>query len=201
MNKTLPTILLCLALPLGAAAASNLIPNGTFDHASGPFTGWQTDYAWTKNKHYVENAARVSVKPSEAGKAGVAQISAAGGGGTKIESIPIAFELGYKYTCEIDVKGGPYRLYFAGYQWEPGIRPHENPKPEELRLIYKSKVAKGQTSSWTHEKFDMPGLDVTPMAMKNLKEVRYVTVYVWMMETGWVDNVTVTRVPDPATKP
>ena len=38
-------------------------------------------------------------------------------------------------------------------------------------------------------------------AMKNLKEVRYVTVYVWMMETGWVDNVTVTRVPDPSTKP
>ena len=124
MTAALRTILLaCLALPMGAAAAPSLIPNGTFDHASGPFTGWQTDYAWTKNKHYVENAARVTVKPSEAGKSGVAQLTAAGGGGTKIESIPIPFELGYKYTCEIDVKGGPYRLYFGGYQWEPGIRP------------------------------------------------------------------------------
>ena len=138
---------------------------------------------------------------SEAGRSKVAKFKPAGDAGAKMECIPIKFEEGYRYTCELEVKGGPYRIYFAGYKWKPGIRPNDNPKPEELRLIYKSKAssAKGG-SSWKKEKIELPGVKLSSTAKKHLKEVRFVTVYIWMMKEGCVDNVKVTKTKDASIK-
>ena len=111
----------------GAASplrSQDLIQNGNFDHADGDLTGWITDYEWTGNKYYIDNKSRVSVLPEEEGKTKVVKIVPAGDPGAKMECIPIPLEPGYRYTATLDVKGGPYRIYFAGYKWQPGIRPH-----------------------------------------------------------------------------
>ena len=54
------------------------------------------------------------------------KFTSAGTGGEKMESHPFPLEPGFKYICKLDVKGA-YRLYFAGYQWAPGVHPHDKP--------------------------------------------------------------------------
>lgn len=191
-------LLACLAITHGRAA-ENLVENGDFSDTKEPLKGWLTDYAWSGNKHYVGNKERVAVVASEGGKSKVAKITPAGDAGAKMECLPILFEAGYRYTCELEVKGGPYRIYFAGYKWEPGVRPHEKPELGELRLIYKSKASSGSGgSSWKKEKLELPGVELSATAKKHLKEVRFITLYVWMMKDGYVDNITVTRTKDPS---
>ena len=190
-----------LGLVAHGQATKNLLTNGSFAHPTDPLKTWTIDYEWTKNSNYVENRTRVSGKPSEAGHNTVAYLASSKDAGTKMESILIPFEMGYQYTCTLDVKGGPHRLYFAGYKWKPGIRPHEAPKPEEMRLIYKSKVAQGKSASWEKKTFSLPGMKVSPMAERNLKHVRYITVYVWMMRDGYIDDVRITRKKAPELYP
>lgn len=175
--------------PLGFA--ENLLPNGSFDHKEDALHGWITDYAWTGNQHYVGNKDRVSVSQ------GAARIKPAGDAGAKMECLPIPLERGFRYTCTLDVKGGPYRIYFAGYKWKPGVRPHENPELGELRMIYKSKAVAAKNSSRSREKLELPGVELSPQAKSHLKQVRFLTVYIWMMGEGTVDNVTVAKTPDP----
>ena len=189
---------LCLA-PL-CLKAEDLIENGTFDHVDGDLEGWVTDYEWTGNKYYVANKERVSVEPEESGKKKVVKITPAGDAGAKMECIPIPFEAGFRYKASLDVKGGPYRIYFAGYKWQPGIRPHESPEIGELRMIYKSKATSSQSGSWKREELALPGVELSPQAIAHLKHVRFVTLYVWFMKPGYVDNVTVERMPDPSIK-
>ena len=121
-------LIICLLLgPLGARS-EDLIENGSFDHADGALAGWITDYEWTGNKYYVANKDRVAVVPELSGRSQVVTITPAGDAGAKMECIPIPFEPGYRYSCELEIMGGPYRIYFAGYKWQPGIRPHEDPE-------------------------------------------------------------------------
>ena len=97
----------------------------------------------------------------------------------------------------MDVKGGPYRIYFAGYKWKPGVRPNDNPHLGDLRMIYKSKAVAGSNSSRKRVRIELPGVKLSEQAKAHLKDVRFITVYVWMMgEGGTVDNVTVTKSPD-----
>ena len=188
---------LVLTFAAGQAYAEDILKNGGFDKG---FEDWNTDYAWTGNKHYVGNKDRVSIVDRDGTRKNIAKISPAGDAGAKIESIPIKFEPGYRYTCELDVKGGPYRIYFAGYKWKPGIRPHDKPKLGELRMIYKSKASAASAGSWKKEKLELPGVKLSAQAKKHLKYVRYVTVYVWMMKGGSIDNVRVTKRKDPSVK-
>ena len=197
MVKKKKYMVLFAGLLVGAMAhgqpMKNLLTNGSFSDPTDPLKTWTIDYEWTKNSNYVGNRGRVSAKASEAGHNTVAYVASSKDAGTKRESILIPFEYGYQYTCTLDVKGGPHRLYFAGYRWAPGIRPHETPKPEEMRLIYKGKVAKGDSSGWERKQISVPGLKVSSLAAKNLKHVRYVTAYVWMMRDGYIDDVKITR--------
>ena len=80
--------LLAFVLCTPALAGDNLIANGTFDHEEGELHGWNTDYAWTGNSHYVGNKDRVKVS------GGAAVLKAAGDAGVKIESIAIPLEKG-----------------------------------------------------------------------------------------------------------
>ncbi len=194
-----PALALCLLLP-GALQAQELIENGTFDDSEDPLKGWITDYEWTGNKHYVDNKGRVAADAGGGGRSKVVKITPAGDAGAKMECIPIKFEPGFRYSASLDVQGGPYRIYFAGYKWKPGVRPHDNPELGELRLIYKSKAVAGSSSSWEREKLELPGVKLSAQALAHLKHVRYVTLYVWMMKGGSVDNVSVRKVADPSIK-
>jgi len=185
----------------GAGAAENLCFNGTFDHSPDPLEGWTTDYAWPKNKNYVDNRDRVSVLPLEGGRASVVRIVAAGDAGAKLDSKPIPFEMGYRYTCKFKMKtkgDGPLRIYFAGHKWKPGIRPHDDPEMGELRTIYKSKAYTQSHSSWKTVTFELPGIKkMSKTAYNTMKYLRFVTLYAWTSRELFIDDVQITRVKDP----
>jgi hypothetical protein len=176
------------------APAENLIANGGFDHKDGDLTGWITDYAFSGNSHYVGNKDRVSVVGHKA------VLKPAGDAGAKMETTPIVLEPGFKYTATLDAKGGPYRIYFAGYKWKPGIRPHESPELGELRMVYKSKAIAAKEGAGKKQTLELPGIALSSQAKGALKEVRFITLYVWMMKEGSIDNVTITKTPDPEMK-
>ena len=193
-----PLFVLSASFAVRSASAENLIANGTFDHKEDPLLGWLTDYAWTKNSYYIDNSKLVSVVQEGGMRGGVAHLKVTGDHGTKMETVPIPFEPGYRYSCTMDVKGGGgHRIYFAGYKWKPGIRPHENPEPGELRMIYKSKAAETVGGSWKRIEIELPGVKLSPTAKQSLKPVRFISVYIWMMKDGFVDNVVVEKRPDP----
>ena len=195
----LPVRLLLLVAALAASArAQSLIANGNFDGPE-PLKGWITDYEWTGNKHYLENKKFVAIT-TESGRKNVVAMNSPGDQGVKIETVAIPFELGFRYTATLDVKGGGYRVYFAGYRFAPGVRPHENPELGELRMIYQSKAATGTADAWKQEKLELPGVTLSPQAIEHLKEVRYITLYIWFVKPGFVDNVTITKVADPKLK-
>lgn len=176
-----------------------ILENGNFDHPTEPFKGWVTDYAFTGNTWYVGNKQQLSIV-SEAGRKNVVQFGNAGDAGVKMECRAFPLEPGFKYVATVDIKGGGYRIYFAGYQWTPGVRPHDNPELGELREIYKSKATSSSSDAWKQEKIELPGVKLSSAATEALKKVRYLTVYIWMVKPGFLDNVTVTKVADPAMK-
>lgn len=174
--------------------------NSNFDDGANPPTGWLTDYEWTGNSNYVANKAAVTVK-TEADHGSVVQLKppAPDGGGAKMETIPFVLEPGFRYKCTLDVKGGPSRVYFAGYRWAPGVRPNDIPAMQDLRMIYKSKAANTPPAAdWTSVSLEFPGVELSADALKHLKQVRFMTLYVWLMNTGSVDNIVVTKTPDPS---
>ncbi|MEO6788063.1 MAG: hypothetical protein ABI318_18205, partial [Chthoniobacteraceae bacterium] len=145
-----------LAAPCFANAQS-LIENGNFDNPTDPLKGWVSDYEWAGNSNYLGNKKHVSII-TEGARKNVVKMDSPGDQGVKIECRAFPFEPGFRYTCTLDVKGGGYRVYFAGYRWAPGIRPHDNPELGELRMIYQSKAATGTASDWKQEKIELPGV-------------------------------------------
>jgi len=173
----LPALVLLLSPSLSRGGGKNLCVNGTFDAESGPFEGWITDYRQLGNSWYMENHNKVVSVASEKGKRSVAKLWKGGDAGTKMESKPIPFEQGSRYKCTMDFKGdGICRVYFAGYKWKPGIRPHENPQIGELRMLYKSKAHVGGSSAWKKLTLEMPMKEISKTANKHLKHVRLITL-------------------------
>jgi hypothetical protein len=179
--------------------AQSLIENGNFDDPSNPLKGWITDYEWSGNSNYIANKKSVSIV-TEGARKNVVKMTSPGDQGVKMECRAIPFEPGFRYTATVDVKGGGYRIYFAGYRWAPGIRPHDNPELGELRMIYQSKATTGTAADWKQEKIELPGVKPSPQAIEHLKQLRYLTVYIWFVKPGYVDNVVVTKAPDPSLK-
>ena len=188
--------LLILAAPSNVQAQS-IIENGSFDDPASPLKGWTVDYAFSGNSHYMDNKSKVSII-TEAARKNVVQFANGGDPGVKMESKTFPLEPGFKYTCSLDIKGAGYRVYFAGYQFAPGVRPHENPELGELRMVYQSKATTGSSAEWKQERFELPGVTLSQQALEHLKKVRYLTVYIWMAKPGFVDNVTVTKAADPS---
>ena len=202
LMRLIPSALVVIAaalFALPAAHGQSLLENGDFENPGDPLKGWVTDYAFTKNSFYVGNKERVTIG-TDGMRKNVANFADAGDGGVKMECRPFVIEPGFKYICNLDIKSGAYRVYFAGYQWTPGVRPHENPELGELRMIYQSKAAVGKSDAWKKETIELPGVALSPQALEHLKKVRYLTVYIWMLKPGAVDNVTLTKVADPAMK-
>jgi len=199
MRLILPSLLLIATALLSAPAVrgQSILANGTFDSPGDPLKGWVTDYEWAGNSNYVGNKQHVSVV-SEGARKGVVKFDSAGAAGVKMECRAFPLEPGFKYVCNLDIKGGGYRIYFAGYQWAPGAHPHDNPELGELRMIYQSKATTGASEAWKEEKLELPGIALSEQAIEHLKKVRFLTVYIWMAKPGFVSNVRVTKVTDPA---
>ncbi len=188
-------VLLLLVPVSGEAADKNLCFNGTFDFEGNPLEGWITDYRQVGNSWYMENHHKVQSVEREGTKRDVAKLSMGGDAGAKMESRPIPFEQGSRYECTMDFKGdGICRVYFAGYKWKPGIRPHENPEIGELRPLYKSKANTAGGSAWKTITLDMPMKEISPLADKHLKPVRFITLYVYTTGTAFVDNVKISKI-------
>lgn len=199
MRFIFPVLLLtaCVLFAASEACGQSLLQNGDFKDPTDPFKGWVTDYAWTQNSNYVGNKDLVTI-----GSDGTRKCANFGDNsfpGVKLETRPFPLEPGFKYTCSLDIKGGGYRVYFAGYQWAPGIAPHDNPELSELRMIYQSKALIG-SGGWTRQKLELPGVALSDDAKAHLKKVRYLTVYIWMAKPGSVTDVTLTKTPDPSMK-
>ena len=187
----------CGSMLAGSAnAAENLCFNGSFNNSSDPLEGWTYDYKFLGNKTYMANDTKVTAEAKVGGRLSVVRIKSTNDAGAKIESKPIPFERGYRYTCRMKVKDGPVRIYFAGYKWKPGIRPHDNPTIGELRTIYKSKAYAEKKKGWHTVEFKLPGVKASPLSIKHLSRVRFITVYIWTLGDIYVDDVEVTRVKD-----
>ena len=197
MRLPFPALLFFIALT--AAHAQSLLENGNFDNAADPLKGWVTDYAWDNNTNYNANKQHVTIATDPARK-NVAKIDSNGDAGVKLETRAVPLEPGFKYVSTLDLKGGGYRVYITGYQWKPGVHPHDNPELGELRKIYQSNALIGSSPEWKHETLQLPGVKLSDGAIEVLKKVRFVTVYIWMAKPGFVDNVTLTKVADPAMK-
>ncbi len=182
---------LCI-LP-AAVSAQNLIVNGSFDSPDGPLAGWTTDYAWTRNTHYVGNAARVVPVPQFSGQLHAVKFLTHGDAGSKMESVLIPYEQGGQYRATLKVQGGRFRIYFAGYQWKPGVRPHSEPTPQEMRQVYRSKAEDGQSPNWRTVVIDIPGVAASELSLSHLRKVRFITLYIWFLGEGHVDEVSVAR--------
>jgi hypothetical protein len=187
---------LCAAPP---APQPPIIENGNFDHPTEPLKGWIIDYAFAGNSNYMGNKEHVSIV-TEGARKNVVKFGSAGDAGVKMECRAFPLEPGFRYVATLDIKGGGYRIYFAGYQFAPGVRPHENPELGELRMIYQSKATVGSSAEWKQEKLEIPGVALSQAAIEHLKKVRYLTLYIWMAKPGFVDNVSITKVADPTMK-
>ncbi len=181
------------AFPAFVNAQQNLIINGSFDSPDGPLTGWTTDYAWTHNKHYVGNASRVIPVASFQGQRNTVKILPHGEVGSKMESMLIPYEQGDKFRATLKIQGGRFRIYFSGYQWKPGIRPHNNPTLQEMRQSYRSKAIDSSASGWETLTLELPGVDVSDLGLKHLQRVRFITLYIFFLKEGHVDDVKVVK--------
>jgi hypothetical protein len=183
------------------SAGGNLCYNGSFDGGTNALDGWMSDYRWEGNSHYMDNHTRVSVLPDYGGRRTVLFID--GSAETKVESKPIPFEKGARYRCTLRLKGSDPHIYFAGYKWEPGTRPHDDPEIGELRKIYKSEFrnhsVKAEGGGWRKVSFEFPLKELSELALKHLKEVRFLTVYIVVVDTAkgqaYVDDVEVMKIP------
>ncbi|MBN1557478.1 MAG: hypothetical protein JW951_04960 [Lentisphaerae bacterium] len=193
--KTARWMLLAGLLACAGYAGDNLCENGSFDDPSDPLKAWTADYGWTGNTFYEDNYRRVSVVPQEGVKRNVLLVDGRGtkDAGTKVESRPIPFDPGGRYRCTVQFKGGPARMYFAGYAWKPGVRPTEKPEPGQLRPVYKSKAEIQHSRSWRTVSFGFPLKDLSDLGRRHLERVRFITVYIWSNGETYVDDVEVER--------
>lgn len=200
MKKQLCNIVLvsCCLFAVRPGFAQNLLHNGSFDDADDPLAGWVTDYTWAKNDQYMDNKEKVSVVSMEAGHSMVCRIESTTDAGTKLESGPIPFEEGYRYSCSLKFKGPDYRIYIAGYKLRPGVKPSDNPDISELRQVYKSRAETGSANGWTTVHLELPGKKITKGMQAYLKQIQYITLYVYVVRTGYIDEVEITRKKDPS---
>ncbi|MBL7075945.1 MAG: hypothetical protein ISS31_00605 [Kiritimatiellae bacterium] len=196
MKKWLGLAIVLFATSALAATPENLLENGSFDDPKDPFKGWMVDYAWTGSSVYMGNKNTVSLVPRDGMKKTVLKITPKKE--SKVESKLIPYEYGARYRCTMDIKaskGAPTRVYFAGYRWLPGIRPHDEPYPGETRMVYKSKAETGFPTSWKKVTLDFPMQKLSSAAKKHLRQVRFFSVYVWTAQGVSIDNVKVYKLP------
>ena len=180
MNRMIAVSMLALVASWAKAADPNLCFNADFTHTNSPLEGWNYDYQWEGNSHYMGNHNTVSVIPEQKGRRHVLCINPTWQ--SKVESKPIKLEPGFRYRCTIEILGGganadgSERFYFNGYQFAPGVAPYDDPELKDLRRILKSDPWVGaHVRSWRAVTFDFPHKEVSDLEGKHLKKCRYIT--------------------------
>ena len=183
------------AVTAAAQTESNLCFNGSFDSPNGALDGWNVNYEWMNNVHFMKNHEHVSVLPVFQGKKNVLWMNPPEQG--RVESKPLPIELGARYKCTLDLLSPDVIFYFNCYKWEPGIAPHPEPKLSELRRIYKSELYTGGSGGgWKTITFYLPMEQISEVAYDHYKYVRFATVYLTRYRGGFhVANVKVVKLP------
>ncbi len=182
-----------------AAFSQNLIVNGSFDDPDDPLKGWKFKYDLPGESLYFENHTFIKVLESHAGRKGVLTLSGTfammadfPGQGSKVDSDPIPFDptKRYRFSAWARSEGPDCRILIEGYKWKPGIKPHEKPALHELRKVYRfSQLYFGakkegelggvpRGADWRKGEDVFPSAQLTPMAQKFLKEVRFLVVHI-----------------------
>ena len=191
------------AVSATAETEGNLCYNGNFDNPKGALDGWNVNYEWMDNSHFMKNHEFISVLPSFQGHKNV--LWANPPEQARVESKIIPIEKGVRYKCTLDLNspgdpGNAYdvRLYFNCYKWEPGIAPHPEPKLSELRRIYKGVPATGGSDNkWKTISFYLPMEELSEAAWSRYKEARFATVYLTRYRGEFhVANVKVVKLPE-----
>jgi hypothetical protein len=199
------------ALAANGAGATNLLVNGSFDDPKDPLAGWMSDYAWSGNSWYKDNKDRVSVVATESGRkhvlrlSGTRQILWGDGQGVKVDSKPVPFDPDASYKLSLYARtaaktsnpGPNCRVYIEGYEWKPGIKPHDNPDLSELRKVYKqgsgnilyfgdsnSGPFSNATEKWSMGSCAFPGKSSSEEGGKHLKQIKFICVHIVAID-GW----------------
>jgi len=187
--KRLIAILVCGAPFMGVAG--NLLENGNFENG---LAGWLTDYTWARNSHYMANHDHIEVIPEADGRTHVARMRAPSDAGVKMETKLFPFRKGDSYRATLWVQG-KYRIYFSGYQWRPGVRPHDSPTHPEMRQIYRSRATTGFHRHWRQITVEIPGVEnLSANAVAHLQRVRFISLFIWNEQDGYVDDVVLEKV-------
>ena len=203
-------ILLCFILFMCAAvnasaAGPNLVFNGSFDDPTNSLKGWCVNYEWEENENYMKNHMNITAETSAEGKRNVLKMFVPTGvakhQGVKIDSAPMKYEKGFRYRVAANIKttGPQNRIYIAGYQWKPGIKPYENPKIWDLREVYRTDDFQAHTrvGAWTKINGEFPALSLSDLAKAHLNKVTFIVVHIIAIqgEGGdfYVDDVSVEK--------
>ena len=195
LKMSLAGLSLIWAAAAAAQTGSNLCYNGSFNSTNGPLDGWNVNYEWKGNKHFMKNHEACSVLPTFQGKSNVLWVNPPEQG--RVESKLIPIEKGVRYKCTLDLCAPDVIFYFCCYKWEPGIAPHPEPKLSELRMVYRGEhFMGGSGSGWKTISFYLPMEEISELAWKHYKDVRFATVYMTRYRGDFhVANVRVEKIP------
>ena len=198
MSAVRSVILMLVSLEISlVAAAANLVPNGGFDDADAPLSGWYTEYKRPGESWYKDNEKYVSVvvdgERQHALRLNVATQFIADNPGVKIESHPIPFDpkKRYRFSAVARSTGPCARIMLEGYTWKPGVTPHDHPERWEVRstyrfpiLMFKPAAEKGSSETnevpreWTVASAEFPSSKLTELAKSFYAKSEFVIVRV-----------------------
>ncbi len=179
-----------------AAAATNLVVNGSFDNPADPLSAWQTVYTNKGESWYKDNPQFLTVVPHDGTRTSVLRMHGTDavlnvpGQGVKVDSRPIPLTLDGRYKFSARARGtGPCcRILLEGYYWRKGVTPHDNPTLYELQKCYKftqlffGKEQSGEMSpvpaQWAEASQVFPEPTHSDIAKRCQAEVRFVVIHV-----------------------
>ncbi len=184
-------------------AESNLCFNSSFSSTSNPFEGWGLNYDWSGNSKQMGNHKNASFLPEFKGRSNVLKMVVPGGYESKVETPIMEYVPGDRYKCTFDLYAdiGNMRVLFLGYALAPGVPPGDLPKFSDLRRIYKGDAQDASGASWKSVTVIFPKEQISELAYKHLKKIRYMTVMMFVpggtfgAGTFYISNVKVVKLP------
>ena len=184
-------------------AESNLCFNSSFSSTNDPFEGWGLDYDWSGNSKQMGNQKNASFLPEYKGRSNVLKMVVPNSYESKVEIPVMEYEPGDRYKCTFDLyaEGVSLRLMFLGYALAPGVPPSDLPKFSDLRRIYKGDAVDASGPFWKSMTVIFPKEEISELAYKHLKKVRYMTVLMYvpggsgMAGAFYISNMKVVKLP------
>ena len=128
-----------------------------------------------------------------------------------MDSLPVLFETGVVYRLTVTARSvartsnpGPNcRIYIEGYDWKPGVKPHDRPHLSDLRKVYKqgsgnilylgaskSGPFSNPAADWSTGTSRFPGQDLSEQAQQQLRQIRFLCVHIVAID-GWDGDILV----------